>query len=80
MWPQWRSLARCRLCPLDSESRILIYGRGEETLEVADLLKASLDVTVMIAQPAQIAPPRGTDYPVMKGITARRKVISASLS
>jgi ferredoxin len=52
---------------LQSEGVILIYGRDEQAVETARLLKDHLDVTVMIAPPAAITPPRATDFPVVKG-------------
>jgi ferredoxin len=52
---------------LQSEGVILIYGRDEHAVETARLLKDHLDVTVMIAPPAAITPPRATDFPVVKG-------------
>jgi ferredoxin len=51
----------------ESEGVILIYGRDERALEAAALLKDSLDVTVLIKPPAEIAPPRVTEFPVVKG-------------
>jgi ferredoxin len=52
---------------LQSEGVILVYGRDERAVEAASLLKDHLDVTVMIVPPAAIAPPRATDFPVVKG-------------
>ena len=52
---------------LRSEGVILIYGRDEQAVETARLLKDHLDVTVLITPPAAIAPPRATDFPVVKG-------------
>jgi ferredoxin len=52
---------------LESEGVILVYGRDERAIEAASLLKEHLDVTVMIAPPAALAPPRVTDFPVVKG-------------
>ncbi|MEX0841541.1 MAG: 4Fe-4S ferredoxin, partial [Xanthobacteraceae bacterium] len=52
---------------LQSEGVILVYGRDEGAIETARLLKDHLDVTVMIAPPAAVAPPRTTDFPVVKG-------------
>jgi ferredoxin len=52
---------------LQSEGVILIYGRDEQAVETARLLKDHLDVTVLITPPAAIAPPRATDFPVVKG-------------
>src|SRR5713226_2335796 len=52
---------------LSSEGVILIYGRDEQAIEAGHLLKDHLDVTVMITPPAEVAPPRVTDFPVVKG-------------
>ena len=56
------------LVTLTSEGVILIYGRDEQAIEAADLLKDHLDVTVLITPPAAVAPKRVTDFPVVKGI------------
>jgi ferredoxin len=52
---------------LESEGVILICGRDEKAVEAGNLLKDHLDVTVLIEPPANIAPPRVTDFPVVKG-------------
>jgi ferredoxin len=52
---------------LTSEGVALIYGRDEQAIEAGNLLKDHLDVTVLIKPPADIAPPRVTDFPVVKG-------------
>src|SRR6202045_40727 len=52
---------------LQSGGVILICGRDEAAVEAGNLLKAHLDVTVLIEPPAAIAPPRNTDFPVAKG-------------
>lgn len=52
---------------LSSEGVVLIYGRDERAIEAGEMLKDHLDVTVMVAQPRDIAPPRVTDFPVVKG-------------
>ena len=52
---------------LESSGIILIYGRDEAAIEAGDLLKEHLDVTVLIAPPAAIAPPRIVDFPIAKG-------------
>ena len=52
---------------LESSGIILIYGRDEAAIDAGDLLKDHLDVTVLIAPPAAIAPPLGADYPIAKG-------------
>ena len=51
----------------NSEGVILIYGRDEQAIEAGNLLKDHLDVTVLIRPPAEVAPPRVTDFPVVKG-------------
>ena len=55
------------LIDVESSDVILIYGRGEEAVEAGTLLKEHFDVTVMIEPPAAIAPPRITEFPVVKG-------------
>jgi ferredoxin len=50
-----------------SEGVILVYGRNEQAIEAGSLLKDHLDVTVLIRPPADVAPPRVTDFPVVKG-------------
>ena len=64
---------------LTSEGVILIYGRDEQAIEAANLLKEHLDVTVMITRPAPhpgplaredsegIMPGRVSEFPVVKG-------------
>ena len=52
---------------LTSEGVTLIYGRDERAIEAAELLKDHLDVTVLIKPPADVAPPRVTEFPVVKG-------------
>jgi ferredoxin len=51
----------------NSEGVILIYGRDERAIEAGNLLKDHLDVTVLIKPPADVAPPRVTEFPVVKG-------------
>ena len=50
-----------------SEGVTLIYGRDERAIEAAKLLDDHLDVTVLISRPNDLAPPRVTDFPVVKG-------------
>jgi ferredoxin len=52
---------------LESNGIVLICGRDEIAVEAGNLLKDHLDVTVLIEPPAAIAPPRTTDFPVVKG-------------
>jgi ferredoxin len=55
------------LVSLKSDGVVLIYGRDEQAIEAAHLLKDRLDVTVLLNAPAEIAPPRATEFPVVKG-------------
>jgi ferredoxin len=50
-----------------SDGVILIYGRDEAAIEAADLLKDHLDVTVLMRPPAELTPPRTSEFPVVKG-------------
>ena len=52
---------------LTSDGVILIYGRDQQAIEAGYLLKDHLDVTVLIKPPADISPPRVTDFPVVRG-------------
>ncbi|MES5481870.1 4Fe-4S binding protein [Bradyrhizobium sp. INPA03-11B] len=52
---------------LSSGGVVLIYGRDEVAIEAGRLLAEHLDVTVMIAGPAQIMPPATTLFPIVKG-------------
>jgi len=52
---------------LTSNGVILIYGRDEQAIETAKLLKEHLDVTVMISKPASLTPGRVNEFPVVKG-------------
>lgn len=52
---------------LESEGVILIYGCDERAVEAGNLLKEHLDVTVLLKPPAEITPPRSTEFPVAKG-------------
>ena len=52
---------------LASEGVALIYGQDERAIETANLLKDQLDITVLIKPGAEIAPPRVTEFPVVKG-------------
>jgi ferredoxin len=52
---------------LKSDGVILVYGRDERAVEAAGLLKDHLDVTVLIARPDQISPPRIAEFPIVKG-------------
>jgi ferredoxin len=61
------------LVNMSSEGVILIYGRDETAIEAGKLLADHLDVTVMIAGPAQITPPAVTSFPIVKGTIRNAK-------
>jgi ferredoxin len=52
---------------LSSEGIVLIYGRDERAIEAGEMLKDHLDVTVMLTRPQNIAAPRVTEFPVVRG-------------
>ena len=53
--------------PMVSEGVALLYGTDERTIEVANLLKDHLDITVLIKPDAELAPPSKTEFPIVKG-------------
>jgi len=53
--------------PVMSDGVTLIYGKDEQAIEAAALLKEHLDVTVLMKPEADIAPARVTEFPVVKG-------------
>jgi hypothetical protein len=53
--------------PLTSEGVVLLYGKDERVIEAANLLKDQLDLTVLIKPEATVAPPRVTEFPIVKG-------------
>ena len=53
--------------PLSSDGVTLIYGKDEQAIEAANLLKEHLDVTVLIKPPGDVTPQRVTEFPVVKG-------------
>ena len=59
--------------PLTSDGVTLIYGKDEQAIEAANLLQDHLDVTVLIKPPGDMAPPRVTDFPVVKGTIRQAK-------
>ncbi len=61
------------LVNLSSEGVMLIYGRDESAVEAGRLLADHLDVTVMIARPAQVTPPAVTAFPIVKGTIRNAK-------
>ncbi|MEN3381862.1 MAG: hypothetical protein V7608_1906 [Hyphomicrobiales bacterium] len=61
------------LVSLSSEGVTLVYGRDERAIEAAALLADHLDVTVLITRPKDLAPPRVTAFPVVKGTISAAK-------
>jgi ferredoxin len=56
---------------LESEGVVLVYGRDESAVEAANLLKEHLDITVLLKPPAAVAPPRSTEFPILRGVISR---------
>jgi ferredoxin len=62
---------------LKSEGVALIYGSDARAVEAGELLKAHLDITLLIMPPAAVAP-RSSDFPIAKGrIRAARGYLGA---
>ena len=59
--------------PLASEGVTLLYGKDEQVIEAAKLLKDQLDITVLIKPNVDVAPLRVTDFPVVKGVIRSAK-------
>jgi ferredoxin len=59
--------------PLASDGVTLLYGKDEQVIEAANLLKEHLDVTVLIKPETKIAPMRVTEFPVVKGTVRTAK-------
>jgi ferredoxin len=58
---------------IESGGVTLIYGRDERALEAARLLADHLDITVLLTPEADVAPPRVTDFPVVRGTIRNAK-------
>ncbi|HEY0340677.1 MAG TPA: 4Fe-4S dicluster domain-containing protein, partial [Steroidobacteraceae bacterium] len=52
---------------VESAGVVLIYGRDDQAIEAAQLLKGQMDITVLLAPPAAVVPPRTREFPVAKG-------------
>ncbi|MEA2934904.1 MAG: hypothetical protein QOD74_1550 [Variibacter sp.] len=61
------------LVSMESEGVVLIYGRDEKAIELGELLKDKLDVTVMLREPREVAVPRAIEFPVVKGTVRNAK-------
>ena len=58
---------------LTSEGVALLYGKDEQVIEAAKLLKDHLDITVLIKPDAEVAPVRVTEFPVVNGVIRSAK-------
>jgi ferredoxin len=58
---------------LKSGGVLLIYGRDEQAIEAGELLRAHLDITVLIKPPAAVVPPRSRHFPIAKGTVRSAK-------
>ncbi|MBL8590926.1 MAG: 4Fe-4S ferredoxin, partial [Methylobacteriaceae bacterium] len=56
-----------RVLTLESKGVALIAGHDETAIEVGRKLAASLDVTVLLTGQQPVAPPRVTEFPVVRG-------------
>ena len=73
--PKMAALAAAAAVPMpevpfvhfESAGVVLVYGRDERAIEAASLLKEHLDVTVLLARPGVLAPPRTTEFPIVAG-------------
>jgi ferredoxin len=61
------SLPHTPYVTLKSEGVALIYGRDAQAVDAGNLLKAHLDVTVLITPPAALIPPRISEFPIAQG-------------
>ncbi len=52
---------------MESKGVALVYGRDETAIEIGRRLADHLDVTVLLSRPADVAPPRRDEFPVVKG-------------
>ncbi len=55
------------LVSVESNGVILVYGADARAIEVGELLKDRLDVTVMLTHPRDVPAPRITAFPVVQG-------------
>ena len=55
---------------MESRGVALVYGRDAAAIEAARRLADHLDITVLLTKPGEIAPPRATAFPVLKGTIA----------
>ncbi|QCI67905.1 4Fe-4S binding protein [Phreatobacter stygius] len=58
---------------LESKGVALVYGRDETAIMVARRLADTLDVTVLLTRPGEVAPAATTEFPVVKGTISAAK-------
>jgi ferredoxin len=58
------------LTMLKSEGVCLVYGAGQQALDVARQLASRLSVTLMLSDPGDAIPPERVDFPVYRGTIA----------
>ncbi|OAS26615.1 4Fe-4S dicluster domain-containing protein [Methylobacterium platani] len=51
----------------ESQGVALVYGRDEVAVEAGRRLADHVDVTVLLSRPGEVAPPRSSEVPVLKG-------------
>ncbi|MGL4974608.1 MAG: 4Fe-4S ferredoxin, partial [Bosea sp. (in: a-proteobacteria)] len=64
------AMAPTRFTTLTSAGVALIYGRDERAVEIGRRLAETLDVTVILTRPGEIAPMSVADFPVFRGTIA----------
>jgi ferredoxin len=61
------------LVTMESQGVTLVYGHDEVAIEAARRLADHLDMTVLLTRPGDIAPPRTTEFPIVKGTVTAAK-------
>jgi ferredoxin len=61
------------LVSMESKGVTLVYGREEVAIETARRLADHLDITVLLTRLGEVAPPRTTNFPVVKGTVTAAK-------
>lgn len=61
------------LVSMESRGVALIYGHDDTALEVARRLADTLDITVLLTRPKDVAPLRRAEFPVLKGTITTAK-------
>lgn len=53
---------------LESAGVALVYGRDETAIEIGRRLADTLDITVLLARPKDVVPPRQNAFPILRGV------------